>query len=267
MKKQLFAGLLFGILYATPVEGQLANGSIAPDFTLTDLEGNTHRLYDYLDQGKTVYLDFFACHCPYCWAYHNTGSVNTLYNQYGVEGGTNEVMVIGIELDENNGTNEFFGISGNTQGNWVAGSAYPLINPEGADFDKIVADYAAVLYPLVYAICPDRSITNIGKKTAEELYNHSTTCSTNNLKEEVIHTAYELRFFSENVVKVTIPDSETNIHSLQIVDLSGRILFSEVLENGEQFIQLYNSVKGFCVVQILVQGRCVFNKKIVINPY
>jgi len=42
-------------------QAQLASGSTAPNFTLTDIDGNTHQLYDYLDQGKAVLLDFFCC--------------------------------------------------------------------------------------------------------------------------------------------------------------------------------------------------------------
>jgi len=38
--------------------GQLPVGTVAPNFTLTDINGNTHTLYDYLDQGKTVVIDF-----------------------------------------------------------------------------------------------------------------------------------------------------------------------------------------------------------------
>ena len=38
---------------------QLPNGSVAPDFTLTDLNGTTHRLYDYLNDGYTVFVDFY----------------------------------------------------------------------------------------------------------------------------------------------------------------------------------------------------------------
>ena len=40
---------------------QLPNGSIAPDFTLTDLDGTTHKLYeDYTDLNYTVFIDFSA---------------------------------------------------------------------------------------------------------------------------------------------------------------------------------------------------------------
>lgn len=34
--------------------------SQAPDFTQTDIYGNTFNLYEQLDQGKTVVLDFFS---------------------------------------------------------------------------------------------------------------------------------------------------------------------------------------------------------------
>jgi len=37
---------------------QLTDGTIAPDFTLTDYCGNTHHLYSYLDSGKKPLLRF-----------------------------------------------------------------------------------------------------------------------------------------------------------------------------------------------------------------
>ncbi len=35
---------------------QLPDGSIAPDFTITDLEGNVYNLYDILDEGNKLFL-------------------------------------------------------------------------------------------------------------------------------------------------------------------------------------------------------------------
>ena len=60
--------LFFSLNFA---KAQLANGSIAPDWTLTDINGTTHNLYNYLDNGYTVFIDFSAVWCPPCWAYHN----------------------------------------------------------------------------------------------------------------------------------------------------------------------------------------------------
>ena len=46
---------------------QSAFSQTAPDFTVTDSEGNTHQLYDgYLNQGKTVLIKIFFTTCPPC---------------------------------------------------------------------------------------------------------------------------------------------------------------------------------------------------------
>lgn len=53
---------LFNNLYATdkkPVEG-----SKAPDFTLTGLDGKQHNLFDY--KGKAVMVNFWGTFCPPC---------------------------------------------------------------------------------------------------------------------------------------------------------------------------------------------------------
>ena len=42
---------------------QVADGTIAPDFTVTDIMGNTHNLYSYLNANKHVILDFSATWC------------------------------------------------------------------------------------------------------------------------------------------------------------------------------------------------------------
>ena len=54
--KKLFSAL-FAVLFAFSVYGQ-TNLTTAVDFTITDLDGVTHNLFDYLDDGKFVVLDF-----------------------------------------------------------------------------------------------------------------------------------------------------------------------------------------------------------------
>ena len=54
--------LLFFLVFSLQIDAfaQLANGTVAPDFTLTDYYGTTHQLYSYLNSGKTVFLEIFA---------------------------------------------------------------------------------------------------------------------------------------------------------------------------------------------------------------
>lgn len=51
-------------LFAADESGILKAGSTPPDFTLVDLEGNTHQLSDY--KGKPVVINFWGTFCPPC---------------------------------------------------------------------------------------------------------------------------------------------------------------------------------------------------------
>ena len=63
---------------------QLPNGSVAPDFTITDIEGEEHNLYSYLDSGYAVIIDFSATWCGPCWNYHTSGVFEEIYQAHGV---------------------------------------------------------------------------------------------------------------------------------------------------------------------------------------
>ncbi len=150
---------------------QLSDGSIAPDFTATDINGTTYHLYDYLDQGKTVVLDVSATWCGPCWAYHNSGALEDLYTTYGPNG-TNEMMVFYIEGDGATTLADLYGTGTNTQGNWVTGTPYPIIDNSG-----IANSYAIRYFPTIYMICPDRVVREVGQLTTAALYTAREECS------------------------------------------------------------------------------------------
>ena len=150
---------------------QLPDGSVAPDFTLTDLNGTSHSLYSYLDQGYTVFIDFSAVWCPPCWSYHQTHALEDLYVDHGPTGHpgvsgttTDDVMVFYIEADANN-VASLNGSGANTQGDWVTGTSYPIICTDGTagnNGNAVSGDYAIGYFPTIYMICPDRLTTEVG---------------------------------------------------------------------------------------------------------
>lgn len=54
-------------------------GEKAPDFTLTDTNGNEHRLSDY--HGKTIVLEWFNAECPFVVHLYRNGSFKTQGNE------------------------------------------------------------------------------------------------------------------------------------------------------------------------------------------
>lgn len=161
---------------AVESKAQLADGSIAPDWTLTDLNGTTHNLYTYLNAGKTVYIDVSATWCGPCWGYHNTHALRDLYDNYG-PGGTNELMVFYIEGDGATTLADLNGTTAGTQGDWVTGTTYPIINPSASATTTFNTNYAIGYFPTIYMICPDRSITEVGQAPMTTLYAAKSSCS------------------------------------------------------------------------------------------
>ena len=63
-------GVVGGALAASEV------GKRAPDFTATDINGQTHKLSDY--KGKIVVLESYNLDCPYCHNHYRTGAMQEL---------------------------------------------------------------------------------------------------------------------------------------------------------------------------------------------
>lgn len=151
------------VLLSFQGNAQIADGSVAPDFTVTDINGVSHTLSTYLAAGKTVVIDVSATWCGPCWNFHNAKALEDLTIAYGPEG-SDEVVVLFIEGDAATTSADLNGTGTNTQGNWVAGTNYPII-----DGSNVGSLYQITYFPTLFRICPNGLVTLMPGRTASAI--------------------------------------------------------------------------------------------------
>ena len=155
--KKLF--LITAICGALTSFSQIEEGSLATDFSVQDITGNTRHLYQQLDSGKTVILYCFAAWDSYAWEYYQQQTLESFNALYGAVG-TGSVEVWRVESETANSSEQLYGpavSTGNpasdTQGDWMSLSTLPVID------DSLFSSQLATPYlPVLIVICPDRLV-------------------------------------------------------------------------------------------------------------
>lgn len=151
--------LITAICGALTSFSQIEEGSLATDFSVQDIAGNTRHLYQQLDSGKTVILYCFAAWDSYAWEYYQQQTLESFNSLYGAAG-TGAVEIWRVEGETANSSDQLNGPAVNTgnpasdtQGDWMSLSTLPIID------DSLFSSQLATPYlPLLIVICPDRLV-------------------------------------------------------------------------------------------------------------
>ena len=119
----------------TPMGSKL----LAPDFTLQDTEGKTHRLSDY--QGKPVIINFWTTWCPPCR--EELPSMNRAWHRLEQEG----IAMLAINMGEDEDTIFVFSADYPTD--------FPILMDQTGE---VIEQWPVKGLPTTYVVAPDGTI-------------------------------------------------------------------------------------------------------------
>lgn len=238
----------------------------AVDFTVTDTHGQQHSLFNYLDSGKYVVLDFFYVSCLACQA--TAPAANASYEHFGCNQGG--VVFLGIDFGDSNSQVQYF--------DTFFGVNYPCASGTQGGGDSVNTTYGIVSYPCYILIAPDRNIViqEINPFTETDCNNAIAgygvapmTCNTGIDADRTMPEPFHLRTFpnpASEMLSVAFTASPDNHYELEIIDLAGRVTGQActMITSGNAHIgrlDVSAIVTGIYSVRLVENGRYVTNER------
>ena len=150
MKKITFLLFLFAFtFYANAQVTNYSVGDVVDDFTVTDIHGVEHNLYEYADAGKYIYLDFFFDTCGPCQ------TTTPIFNEFHDKYGCNEGEVYCISMNNGSDSDAEVEAFENTYGGPF--NHAPAISADGGG-GPVTSNFGVGAFPTFCMIGPDRTL-------------------------------------------------------------------------------------------------------------
>jgi cytochrome oxidase Cu insertion factor (SCO1/SenC/PrrC family) len=224
----------------------------AVDFTVTDTDGNSHNLFNILNSGKYVCLDFFFTTCGPCQA------TCPYYKQTFTNYGCNTQDVYFMSIDNGNSDAECEAY----ETTFLGGSAgFPAISGNEGGGNAVVAAYGISAFPTYILIAPSHAIIEQDMWPISSAADFDTYFNAHSLVYKACASGIEENAFSGGLSIYPNPASERLIietsngemvHSYKIVDVLGRTIAEESIHNTERYeINISTLATGMYYLEVL----------------
>lgn len=233
----------------------------AVNFSAKDINGQTHILYDLLNNGKLVVIDFFSTSCGPCGTY--APHIQESYAHFGMNSGN--VYFLGISWgDDNQGVHIF---------DSTYGIGYPSVSGTQGSGNQINIAYNVLSFPTVILILPDKSIKekHIWPPTTAKI--DSVLIANGGITTSVSSefTASFIQGIWPNPVSekahLSLTLSKATLVQSEIIDMTGRIVLSgsEYIASGSQLMEfdLSHLPKGLYVVKLKTGKNKVESRRLI----
>lgn len=237
----------------------------AVDFTATDVEGHEHNLFQVLDSGQYVLIDFFFTTCGPCQ--DAAPKINEAYIYFGC----NNFNVVFWAMD-----------TGDTDAECIAfdeqfGVEYPTISGVEGGGTAICNTYQIPYYPTVILIAPDHTIVEqdiwpipSAQTIIDILEGHGITqndCTVGITDME--KTISEINIYpnpAHSQLNIDLSDIENYIHKIQIIDIVGKVVrsFDNIPSSNNNVVTIdINDInEGMFFINITFNDQQITTKKI-----
>ncbi|MCX6258305.1 MAG: redoxin domain-containing protein [Bacteroidia bacterium] len=228
---------------------------IAPDFSLTDTHGNTYHLYQELDAGKIVVLDFFTIGCGPCA--NGIYMIEPVWQNAGADG--SHLWIWGIEsfYGTNSAIDSF--ISNN-------GGSFPGFSTIGNE--AILALYQISYTPRYFVIRPDRSMKTVTVDHVQEAVN-SVLSAVPEMSADQPGKSQLIRITPVDQLSVKYYSKNDNKISFELYDMLGNLKNKITVSatKGYHTIDLMSAklVPGYYILRMLENSYLCDIKKFTVN--